>query len=335
MINELYKKINSIRLLFSWRYSSFLVRSNLSKSMTLIPVLGYIIIYSDIMQSWINIDNYIEYSLISDLSRAHFIYWAAIFISIAVLLFQIFAPKPIKRFANSDEFGSENARKQSYPIALRLHDEVRMAASSQKLDTQYKQIIKTSLISSGIDGVTNKHILKLRKSIEKIKEDLSFLTNDSHLGGISFEKYVDGEIDLESPIYVFEARRRFKIESLDYSEFKDEIYNLRNSIYTSNNYSYDANQLKSILNRSFELVEHVESLDDNAIAYRIWSSIYRHHNEAIPYAGIYDLSIGLYDIQLKSINLSSALCSIFAYIGVLLFALPTGEIFIRVLLTLL
>ncbi|VXC83939.1 membrane hypothetical protein [Oceanicaulis sp. 350] len=103
-----YIKMAVLPELFSWKTSALIIKSPVIKVTSAIPLLGYILLYSEqTNQIFDLIPSLSGHGLIDSDLKANFIYWGAILLLLSIILFYILALKVIKRFSYDEEYSSE------------------------------------------------------------------------------------------------------------------------------------------------------------------------------------------------------------------------------------
>lgn len=95
-----------------WSYLSAIVRSPFAKVITIIPILGYIIIYGESFRDWFDFSVSIGDSILilnAD-QRSRYVYYGAIILLLSWAIYYLFAPTQCKRHGNAENAADEYTR---------------------------------------------------------------------------------------------------------------------------------------------------------------------------------------------------------------------------------
>lgn len=91
-------------ILGNWSWISKVIQSPLFRASSLVPVVGYMIIYGDAFRDWFTFDSLGEVAFLSPSARLRLLYWGGVLMLIATTVHSLFCPRLIKRFPDEDEY---------------------------------------------------------------------------------------------------------------------------------------------------------------------------------------------------------------------------------------
>jgi hypothetical protein len=109
---------------FDWHPSTRILRSSAIRAIALIPVLGYLIIFSSELSGWLNTTVIGDTFLIEPTTKIRMLYYGGVTLFVALLLHSKFCPDTVKNFDNAalamDDFWRDGSPRKAHVAIQRL-----------------------------------------------------------------------------------------------------------------------------------------------------------------------------------------------------------------------
>lgn len=107
-----------------WRKSTQVLQSPAIRAIALLPVLGYLIIFSSELSGWLNTSMVGDTFLIDPFTKIRMLYYGGVALFVALILHSLFCPETAKKFDNGalamEEFWREGSARKAMLASQRL-----------------------------------------------------------------------------------------------------------------------------------------------------------------------------------------------------------------------
>ena len=91
----------------AWSRARVIANSRLPQAATIVPIIGYALIWSDQLQDFAYFKNLQPSLFLTPLARLQLLYWGAIFMSLGWLLYTLQCPKVVRRSNDPEDYVNE------------------------------------------------------------------------------------------------------------------------------------------------------------------------------------------------------------------------------------
>ena len=312
--------------MINWELPARILRSPIVKSVTLVPVAGYIILYSDELSSIFDLqEGYENLGFLPESWRIHLIYWGGIFLTIGIIIYSLKCPPKIKRLTNADTFALEQwTYKSKNNIVLSFYNSFIKGNNTlpkENIDNYFRLFNIHSLTLESherlkeinqfyeriLDGVTLSQ--RAHQQISKLNDNNFFQIL------LSYNSYCNSSKESMTPSKIRESLERLKYTTE--SIISSEIEMPRETMHQIQVY----NQFLSHADLGGSEISHSSQL--------LNESLWDFHEDIPTEAFFYMSNIEFHKI-LSENTISCFLSTLFCAIGAIFIAAPSLDMFARV-----